>query len=49
MYSPEKTKMSMVFLWPGYNIAKAARKNKNNFDNGCILAIFLNIQIIVNR
>ena len=49
MYSPEKTKMSMGFLWPGNNSAKTARKNENNFDNGYILAIFLNVQIIVNR
>ena len=47
--SPEKTKMSMGFLWPGKNSAKTARKNENNFDNGYILAIFLNVQIIVNR
>ena len=36
IYSPEKTKMSIGFLWPGYNSTKTARKNENNLDNGCI-------------
>ena len=36
------------FFMAGSNSAKTARKNKNNFDNGWILVVFLNEQIIVN-